>query len=356
QSILTRLLHIGVRTMATTPDSELKICALTTKGVENASVEFDVETLRPTYRLSIGVPGKSNAFEISRRLGLPENLIDAARKLLSGDTVRFEDVIANAEYHRQVAERERQIAQEAGKETIRLRDEAEQLRREMENKRETTLRKTREEAKRILEQARRESETVISELKKMKKNAAGDGNAAELRRRLERGIDEMSEGLRQESQEDSEAPKAVKPGDRVRILTLGAEGTVLSGADEKGEVSLQAGAMKFKANISQLRMIQAAKTPEKSTVKAKTGMMTRTVKTECDVRGMSLEEALSAVGLYLDEAVLAGLNEVYIIHGKGTGILRAGIQQDLRKNKHVKSFRRGVYGEGEDGVTVVTLR
>ena len=357
QSILTRLLHIGVRTIATTHYSELKMFALSTKGVENASVEFDVETLRPTYRLSIGVPGKSNAFEISRRLGLPENLIDAAKKLLSGDNVRFEDVIANAEYHRQVAERERQIAQEAGKETIRLRDEAEKLRREMEDRREQTLRKTREEAKRILEQARRESETVISELKKMKKNAsAGDTSAAELRRRLEHGIDDLSEGLRQESQESSEAPETVKPGDRVRILTLGAEGTVLAAPDEKGEVSLQAGAMKFKAPLGQLRLIQAAKAPEKSTVKAKTGMMTRTVKQECDVRGMSLEEALSAVSLYLDEAVLAGLNEVYIIHGKGTGILRAGIQQDLRKNKHVKSFRRGVYGEGEDGVTVVTLR
>ena len=357
QSILTRLLHIGVRTMATTHYSELKVFALTTRGVENASVEFDVETLRPTYRLSIGVPGKSNAFEISRRLGLPENLIDAAKKLLSSDTVRFEDVIANAEYHRQVAERERQIAQEAGKETIRLRDEAEKLRREMEAKREQTLRKTREEAKRILEQARRESETVISELKKMKKNAqAGDGSAAELRRRLEHGIDDLSEGLRQETEEDSEAPKTVKPGDRVRILTLGAEGTVLAAPDEKGEVSLQAGAMKFKAALSQLRMIQTAKAPEKSTVKAKTGMMSRTVPSECDVRGMNLEEALNAVGLYLDEAVLAGLNEVFIIHGKGTGILRAGIQQDLRKNRHVKSFRRGVYGEGEDGVTVVTLR
>ena len=357
QSILTRLLHIGVRTLATTHYSELKIFALTTKGVENASVEFDVETLRPTYRLSIGVPGKSNAFEISRRLGLPENLIDAAKKLLSGDTVRFEDVIANAEYHRQVAERERQIAQEAGKETVRLRNEAEQLRKEMEEKREQTIRKAREEAKRILEQARRESETVISELKRMRKNAAeGDATPAELRRRLEHGIDDLSEGLRQETPEDSEAPKTVKPGDRVKILTLGAEGTVLAAPDEKGEVSLQAGAMKFKANLSQLRLLQAAKTQEKSTVKAKTGMMTRTVSSECDVRGMSLEEALSAVELYLDDAVLAGLNEVYVIHGKGTGILRAGIQQDLRKNRHVKSFRRGVYGEGEDGVTVVSLK
>ena len=357
QSILTRLLHIGVRTMATTHYSELKIFALTTKGVENASVEFDVETLRPTYRLSIGVPGKSNAFEISRRLGLPENLIDAARKLLSGDAVRFEDVIANAEYHRQVAEKERQIAQEAGKETIRLRDEAEKLRKEMEARREQTLRKTREEAKRILEQARRESETVLSELKKMKKNAAsGDSSAAELRRRLEHGIDDLSEGLRQETPEESEAPKTVKPGDRVRILTLGAEGTVLAPPDARGEVSLQAGAMKFKANLSQIRLLHAAPEKEKSTVKAKTGTLSRTVSPECDVRGMALEEALGAVELYLDEAVLAGLNEVYIIHGKGTGTLRAGIQQDLRKNKYVKSFRRGMYGEGEDGVTVVTLK
>ncbi len=357
QSILTRLLHIGVRTIATTHYSELKVFALTTKGVENASVEFDVETLRPTYRLSIGVPGKSNAFEISRRLGLPENLIDAAKKLLSGDAVRFEDVIANAEYHRQIAERERQIAQEAGKETIRLRDEAEALRREMEAKRTETLRKTREEAKRILEQARRESDSIISELKKMKKNAAEGGlSAAELQRKLDRGIDDLSEGIRPAADDGDEAPKTVKAGDRVRILTLGAEGVVLAPPDEKGEVSLQAGAMKFKAPLSQLRMAQEAPKKERTTVKAKTGMMTRTVSSECDVRGMSLEEALTAVGLYLDEAVLAGLNEVYVIHGKGTGVLRAGIQQDLRKNRHVKSFRRGMYGEGEDGVTVVTLK
>ena len=355
QSILTRLQHIGVRTLATTHYSELKAFALTTKGVENASVEFDVETLRPTYRLSIGVPGKSNAFEISRRLGLPENLIDAARKLLSGNAIRFEDVIANAEYHRQVAEKERQLAEEAGRETMRLRNEAEQLRKEMEQKREQALRKAREDAKHIVDQARRESESVIAELKKMKKNAAA-GDVNELRRRLDKESDELAEGLGQPAPESGEAPKTVKAGDQVKILTLGAEGTVLAPPDEKGEVRLQAGMMKFTAELSQLRLIRQEPAKEKTTVKAKTGMMTRTVKSECDVRGMNLEEALDAVSLYLDEAVLAGLNEVYIIHGKGTGILRAGIQQDLRKNKHVKSFRRGMYGEGEDGVTVVTLK
>ena len=357
QSILTRLLHIKVRTLATTHYSELKAFALTTQGVENASVEFDVETLRPTYRLSIGVPGKSNAFEISRRLGLPENLIDAARKLLSGNAIRFEDVIANAEYHRQVAEKERQLAEEANRETIRLRNEAEQLRKEMEQKREQALRKAREDAKHIVDQARRESESVIAELKKMKKNAAsGDASVNDLRRRLDKESDALAEGLGRGETDGGEAPKTVKAGDQVKILTLGVEGTVLAPPDEKGEVRLQAGMMKFTAELSQLRLIRQAPAKEKTTVKAKTGMMTRTVKSECDVRGMNLEEALDAVSLYLDEAVLAGLNEVYIIHGKGTGILRAGIQQDLRKNKHVKSFRRGMYGEGEDGVTVVTLK
>ena len=357
QSILTRLLHIRVRTVATTHYSELKVFALTTKGVENASVEFDVETLRPTYRLSIGVPGKSNAFEISRRLGLPENLIEAAKKLLSGDAVRFEDVIANAEYHRQVAEREREIAQEASKETIRLRNEAEKLRREMEDRREQSLRKAREDAKRILEQARRESENIISELKRMKKNASqGETSVSDLRKQLDRGIDDLSEGLKKADTESSDAPKTVHPGDLVKILSLGVDGTVLAEPDDKGEVQLQAGTMKFKAPLAQLRLKQEAPKKSAAVVRAKTGAMTRTVPTECDVRGMALEEALSAVEIYLDEAVLAGLNEVYIIHGKGTGVLRSGIQQDLRKNRHVKSFRLGVYGEGETGVTVVTLK
>ena len=356
QAILTRLLHIRVRTLATTHYSELKAFALSTKGVENASVEFDVETLRPTYRLSIGVPGKSNAFEISRKLGLPENLIDAAKELISGENIRFEDVIANAEYHRQVAEREREIAAQASAETIRLRDEAEKLRKEMEEKRETTMRKAREDARRLMEQTRRESESIIADLKRMKKEMnSPDAQTNAIRKRIEQGVDSLSEGLTKKV-DNTLPPKTVKPGDRVEILTLGQQGTVLSAPDSKGEVQLQAGIMKFKAHLSQLRLIREEQPKQKATVRANTGAMARVVKMECDVRGMTLDEALNAVDQYLNEAVLAGMGEVSIIHGKGTGVLRRGIQQHLKRHMLVKSYRLGVYGEGEDGVTVVTLK
>ncbi len=359
QTILTALLRQQVRTLATTHYSELKAFALSTPGVENASVEFNVETLRPTYRLSIGVPGKSNAFEISRKLGLSEGLIDEAKKLLSTEDKRFEDVIANAEYHRQVAEKERKLAEQAAAETTKLRDEAEFLRREMEAKREASLRKAKDEARRILENARRESESVMRELKQMKKSAASgpDMQAAALRKRLEDGIDSLSEGLAQKADRVDKPPKTLKVGDEVEILNLKTRGVVLSAPDAKGEVQLQAGIVKLKAHISQLRLVKEEPAKkQKSSFHAETGAMTRTVPMECDVRGMALDEAIPVVDQYLDEAVLASLTEVSIIHGKGTGVLRSGIQQHLRRHPHVKSFRLGVYGEGESGVTVVTLK
>ncbi len=359
QTILTALLRKQVRTLATTHYSELKAFALSTPGVENASVEFNVETLRPTYRLSIGVPGKSNAFEISRKLGLSEGLIDEAKKLLSTEDKRFEDVIANAEYHRQVAEKERKLAEQAAAETTKLRDEAEFLRREMEAKREASLRKAKDEARRILENARRESESVMRELKQMKKSAASgpDMQAAALRKRLEDGIDSLSEGLAQKADRVDKPPKTLKMGDEVEILNLKTRGVVLSAPDAKGEVQLQAGIVKLKAHISQLRLVKEEPAKkQKSSFHAETGAMTRTVPMECDVRGMALDEAIPVVDQYLDEAVLASLTEVSIIHGKGTGVLRSGIQQHLRRHPHVKSFRLGVYGEGESGVTVVTLK
>ena len=328
QAILQRLLNIRVRTLATTHYSELKAFALSTKGVENASVEFDVETLRPTYRLSIGVPGKSNAFEISRRLGLPENLIDDAKKLLSSDSVRFEDVIANAEYHRQVAEREREIARQASAETVKLRDEAEKLRKQMEDQRENTIKKAKADARRIMEQTRRESESIIADLKRMKKEQQNpDAQVNAIRRRIENNVDNLSEGLLQKV-DTGLPPKEVRKGDTVEILTIGSQGTVLAPANAKGEVEVQAGILKLKVNISQLRLVkqQDKPKPQPTSVHLKTGAMERTVRMECDVRG------------------------------KGTGVLRSGIQQHLKHHMHVASCRLGVYGEGESGVTIVTLK
>ncbi len=358
QSILDHLLKQRVRTLATTHYSELKAFALTTHGVENASVEFDVETLRPTYRLSIGVPGKSNAFEISRKLGLPEVLINASKELLSHDSIRFEDVIANAEYHRQVAEKERKLAEEAHQETVRLRDEAEKLRREMEEKREGAMRKAKEEAKRVLENAKRESETILSELKRLKKEGSitPEHQVNQLRKRMQDGVDALSEGLLQPAVRVTEQPQNLRVGDEVEIIHLNTKGTVLSKPDVKGEVQLQAGIMKLKAHISQLRLCKEPQKKQKAKVTTHTSTAIRTVPMELDVRGMASDEAIPEVDLYLDEAVLASLGEVSIIHGKGTGVLRASIQQHLRHHPHVKSFRLGVFGEGESGVTVVTLR
>ena len=358
QTILDTLLKRQVRTLATTHYSELKAYALSTPGVENASVEFDVATLKPTYRLSIGVPGKSNAFEISRRLGLGEEIIKEAKKLLSANDVRFEDVIAGAEYQRQVAEKEREIAEQARAETVRLRNEAEALYREMELRRQNSERKAKEEGRRIVENARREAEDVITQLKKMKKEGAA-GREAEvnaLRQRMQQSLDGLSEGLLEKNPTLAPPPKDLKPGDLVDIIHLGTRGTVLSKPDAKGEVQLQAGIMKLKANISQLRLVEQKQPPKKkSTVMVHSQSASRTVRMECDVRGMALDEALIEVEHYLDEAVMAGMNEVAIVHGKGTGTLRAGIQKHLKTYPHVKSFRLGQYGEGETGVTIVTL-
>ncbi|MDD6683809.1 MAG: endonuclease MutS2 [Clostridiales bacterium] len=358
QVILNALLKIKARTAATTHYSELKAYALSTPGVENASVEFDVATLRPTYRLSIGVPGKSNAFEISRRLGLPEYLIDEAKDLLSHDTIRFEDVIANAEYHRQVAEKERELAEQARQETVRLRNEAELLYKTMEEKKEAATLKAKEDARRIMEKAKREADSIIYDLKRLKKNAnVQDHEVNALRKRMEEGMDSLAEGLRRPTGNIAEPPKTVKIGDLVEITHLNTKGTVLSLPDNKGEVQLQAGIMKMKAHLSQLRLVNDPKPKKKvSSFSVQTGAATRTVGLSCDVRGLALDEALGEVDQYLDEAVLAGLHEVTIVHGKGTGILRDGIQRHLKTYPQVKSFRRGKYGEGEEGVTVVELK
>ena len=362
-AILNHLLNMKVTTMATTHYSELKAFALSTPGVENASVEFNVETLRPTYRLSIGVPGKSNAFEISRKLGLPEFLIEDANSRLSKDAVRFEDVIANAEYHRQIAEKERELAEEAHRETQRLRDEAEKLQKELASRRETELRKAKDEARKVLQKAQRESEQIIADLKKQRSAGVKEHELHNLRAQLQGAIDANTEKIAADSGVGV-VPTSLKAGDTVLLVNLNTKAVVLTPPDGKGECTVQAGALKLKANLADMRTAKPDK-PEKprgrQPAKGNGGGTTinvgvRQVQTECDVRGMNLEEALDEVDAFLDSALLNKLGQVYIIHGKGTGILRSGIQQHLKKHPAIKSFRLGKYGEGEDGVTVVSLK
>ncbi len=355
QSILHFLLERQIRTVATTHYSELKAYAMTTPNAENASMEFDVTSLRPTYRLSIGVPGKSNAFEISRRLGLSEELIENAKDLLSHESIRFEDVIASAEYHQQVAERERQLAEEARKETVRLRNEAEKLYRETEEKRRAANTKAKEEARRIVENARREAQEVLSELKRLK--AENKAQAQQLNTKLEKTLDNLSEGLK--SAEPPLVRKNQRPlikGDIVQILTLNTKGTILKEADEKGEVLVQAGIIKCKLPVEQLVLEDTPAEKKKTQVHTHQDSKHSVVPLQVDVRGMTLEEAIETVDRYLDQVVMAGYHEVTIVHGKGTGILRAGIHQHLKKHRFIKSYRLGQYGEGEDGVTLVTLK
>lgn len=356
-SILERLRKMGVTTLATTHYSELKAYALSQTGVENASVEFDVDTLRPTYRLSIGVPGKSNAFEISRKLGLPDEIIEDANQRLTNEHIRFEDVIANAEYHRQIAERERQLAEQAHRETQKIRDEAERLQKELEQQRSVMLKKAKEDAKKVLLKAQRESEQIISELKRSRSRDGAqlkEHELNEMRRKLQGSLDEMGEALSTPVTRVA-PPKDLKPGETVELIHLGTKGTVITPPNDKGEATVQAGIMKMKVHVSQLRRME-----ETSKEKKKTGnkiqISARPASMEVDVRGMNLEEAIGEVDMFIDNAVLAGLKTISIIHGKGAGILRSGIQQHLKRYPAVQEFRLGRFGEGEDGVTIVTLK
>ena len=354
QAILQRMLKLGTRCVATTHYSELKAFALATPGAENASVEFDVATLSPTYRLSIGVPGKSNAFEISRRLGLSDRLIADAQELLSKETLLFEDVIASAQDQRQAAQREREQAEAAHQESLRLKREVQELHREMAALREGARAKARDEAKRIVEKARRESAAVLEELKNLK---AADPNAInELRRRMRALGDEFSGGLDSDATGDELSAQDIQVNMQVLLAVNNAPATVLSFPDAKDEVLVQAGILKMRVPVNQLRPASQQRAQKQTVVRANTGAGERSVKMECDVRGMALDEAMAAVDNYLDSATLAGLHEVFIIHGKGTGTLRAGLRTHLKRHHLVASQRAGKYGEGETGVTVVTLK
>ena len=355
-SILEELHLRGTVTVATTHYSEVKAFALTHDGIENASMEFDVDRLCPTYRLFIGIPGKSNAFEISRRLGLSETIIDGARGYLKGEDLRFEDVISSAQSSYQLAEEERAMAKEARRELDRLRAETEAERRKLAQDKAKLQAKAREDARRIVDETRREMDKLVADIRKIRSvdQRAADRVIQQSRDSLRKREGDLAEPMVLPTEDHTKPPKTVRPGDTVRIVSLDKKATVLSAPDAKGEVQVQAGVMKVNVKLSDLRMAKDD-TPKKGAGKIKLEK-DRQVGMELDIRGMLVDDAILVVDRYIDNAALSGLSEINIIHGKGTGALRAGIQDYLRTNKRIKSFRLGNYGEGDAGVTVATLK
>ncbi|HHU49726.1 MAG: endonuclease MutS2 [Caldicoprobacterales bacterium] len=358
-SILDHLHSARIRTMATTHYSELKLYAISREGVENASVEFDVETLRPTYRLLIGVPGKSNAFEISRRLGLSRQLIQGAGKYLSRESVKFEDVIGNIERNRIAAEQERSQTKAELAEAESLKAMYEQQLSELEQQKARYLAKAKDEARRMLRDAKAEAEQIIRELQQLAHvSEAKERNRSieESRKKLRAALSKLEEDGREKTTHSLKKPlKDLQLGQTVYITTLDQKGQVLSIPGQDGNVLVQVGIMKVNANLSDLRHAEEQTHTEIRSGK-KISPRAVSISSELDLRGQNAEEAMVETDLYLDNAFIAGLNEVTIIHGKGTGILRSSIHQLLRKHPHVASFRLGKYGEGESGVTVVEIK
>ena len=361
-SILDYLHNKDVRTIATTHYSELKIYALTTDGVRNASVEFDVETLSPTYRLLIGLPGKSNAFEISKRLGLQDFIIENAKKFVSGENVEFEEVLAEIERDRRISEENRQEAEKLKKELDELKQEVIKEKQKTESMKEDIIRKAKEEARYILKNAKDESDEIVANLRNISKEIERDKNKEiqKYQDSIKDKVDILDEDLTKDLfiVKNNKPPENLKKGEIVEVLNIEQIGTVLTPPDEDGIVTVQVGIMKVNVDISTLRRVKEDEVEKISRVNTKSIMKTkaRTVKNEVDLRGETLDEAILDLDKYLDDAYIAGLKEVYIIHGKGTGVLREGISQVLKGHKYIKSFRLGKYGEGGSGVTVAQLK
>ena len=356
-SILEELNDRHCICVSTTHYSEIKAFAMTHEGMENASMEFDIDRLCPTYRLYIGIPGKSNAFEISSRLGLPSSIIDKAKSFLKGEDVRFEDIISSAQSQCRIAEEERKMAEEARAELEKLRADAERERKKLDEDRNRLQAKAKEDAKRIVADTKREMEKLIVEIRSIKdidRSAADRAiqSARDTLRATETAVNEK-EAIKKE--DNTKPPKTVRAGDTVNIVTLDQKATVLSAPDSKGEVMVQAGVMKLNIKLKDIRLIEEKKAAAPTSGKVGLGAG-KQVGLELDVRGMLVDEANIMVDRYLDDAYNAGLSEVNIIHGKGTGALRAGVQAFLKRHPLVKGYRMGSYGEGDAGVTVVTLK
>ena len=367
-SIIENVRRCGAKIAATTHYAELKTYALTTAGVENAACEFDVETLRPTYRLLIGIPGKSNAFAISKRLGLRDDIIEEAKSSLNSESVKFEDILNDLERQRQQMEKDLAEADRARRDAEEERRRARQSRESIQRDKDRILDKAREDARAMLDETRETTEIVYAELETMRKKAqqgAFDENLYEAKAAVGRGLNE-TEGKLSPNKKPKAAPKLKRPlkaGDTVELLSTGTRATVVEVNSKGDSFILQAGILKINAKPGDVRLIEEEKTNvaqviknQAPAVRVNVGSKTMNATTEIDLRGMNGDEALIELSRFMDTAVMANIPVIRIIHGKGTGVLRSVIHTELRRDKRIKSFRLGQYGEGEHGVTVVEFR
>ena len=364
-AVLEDLRRKGAKIAATTHYSELKEYALRTNRVENASCEFSVDTLKPTYKLITGIPGRSNAFAISQKLGLSKEVIDEAAKLISEENTRFEDVVDTLQKTRLEMEKEKEKTAEMQNEIDEIKKKAENELSLAKQKGETQILMAQNEAKRILENAKRAAASLMMELDRLKREQSNEKNASEMARKAKAAlkqhlntIDDMTYEKNDFDGDDDDyvLPRPLKTGDNVFVKTLGTEAEVVS-LDKNGNAEVKAGVMKMKVKASELRLLTPKKKPKKQSlyrsVKEKS---LPSGKSSVDLRGESVEEAIADLDMFIDGVLRSGLNELTIIHGKGTGTLRRVIQQHLKDHPNIKSYRTGVYGEGEEGVTIAELK
>ena len=359
-AILEHIHTLGSRMVATTHYSELKAYAYERKGVVNASMEFDVATLSPTYRLLVGVPGRSNAFAIAERLGLPVEILDYARGEVDEEDMRVESMIASLEQNRLGAEQERETAEQLRRELEALRSRHTAELEKLEQQRDKRLEKAEAEAASIIAKARQEAEKIISELRRL---AQEEGAAVKEHKLIaaRKQLDDAEPQQRKKTtaaRKTAKAPRQIEAGDEVMVYSLNQKGHVVELSGSK-EAVVQLGIMKMKVSLEDMELISTATVAAKPVQRTVTNLKrTRDeqVRSELDLRGSNLEEALIEVDRFIDEAYLGNLGQIYIIHGKGTGVLRTGISDYLRKHKHIKSYRLGNYGEGGAGVTVAELK
>lgn len=361
-AILSHLHKRNIRTMATTHYSELKVYALSTPGVENACCEFDVESLRPTYRLLIGIPGKSNAFAISGKLGLPDYIIEDAKKRLSEQDVSFEDLLSDLEASRRTIEKEREEIAAYRREAESLKQQAAQRQAKLDDQRDRIIREANEKANAILREAKEVADETIRNFHKFGKENISAAEMEKERERLRKKIKDTSAASSLVSQKPKKKhkPSDFKLGESVKVLSMNLTGTVSSLPDSRGNVTVQMGILRSQVNISDLEIIEEPSpyTQKKfsRTSKGKIAMgKSLSVSPEINLLGKTVDEAVAELDKYLDDALLSHLNTVRVVHGKGTGALRKGIHEYLRRQKHVKSYHLAEFGEGDAGVTIVEL-